>query len=431
MSGDAHVLRLSRDSLVPMDGSVALVRSGQVAIARFAEEALAAERKAAHAVAQAAAKHSCRQEGAQAAQRGRAAHPRRRAEPGHFRGRRRRRDRGQRRPPHDARVLHGDAGGGHHHPARPRRPVEADLSVHGRSLPPRLAGGARQGRGHRRRQVRGRRLLHPPRPVGVDDAARAQDRRLHRVQGMREGVRGALRRQAAGHQRAHPRQPRLRRRLPHLHRSALHRPVQLRRDLVRRAAQGGPHQGGRLHRLHAVRDRLPVQRHRDARARRGADAQAAPQQGGQARLRRRRRRARPSCAAWPPSAITAPSTRTRRASPPARPGALVEILPSDAVTQLPEAARASAKAGYDRTVAIDVNNLNESKAFVKGGLDIPELGRARAPRKKLSLPMWWTLGIGAFLLSCTEIAMRLWAAEVLDGRSFWRRWSRASIPIWR
>jgi hypothetical protein len=78
------------------------------------------------------------------------------------------------------------------------------------------------------------------------------------------------------------------------------------------------------------------------------------------------------------------------------------------VTQLPDAARASAKAGYDRTVAIDVNNLNESKAFVKGGLDIPELGRARAKRKQLSLPMWWTLGIGAFLLSCTEIAMRLW-----------------------
>ena len=49
MSGDAHVLRLVRDSLVPMDGSIALVRSGQVAIARFSEEALAAERKAAHA----------------------------------------------------------------------------------------------------------------------------------------------------------------------------------------------------------------------------------------------------------------------------------------------------------------------------------------------------------------------------------------------
>jgi Fe-S-cluster-containing hydrogenase component 2 len=92
-------------------------------------------------------------------------------------------------------------------------------------------------------------------------------------------------------------------------------------------------------------------------------------------------------------------------------GALVEILPSDAVTQLPDAARASAKAGYDRTVAIDVNNLNESKAFIKGGLDIPELGRARAPRKQLSLPMWWTLGIGAFLLSCAEISMRLWVPK--------------------
>jgi Fe-S-cluster-containing hydrogenase component 2 len=89
-------------------------------------------------------------------------------------------------------------------------------------------------------------------------------------------------------------------------------------------------------------------------------------------------------------------------------GALIEILPSDAVTQLPDAARASAKAGYDRTVAIDVNNLNESKAFIKGGLDIPELGRARAKRSKLSLPMWWTLGICALLLSCTEIALRLW-----------------------
>ena len=52
MSGDAHVLRLSRDSLVPMDGSIALVRTGQVALGQFAEYALSAERKAA---AQAAA----------------------------------------------------------------------------------------------------------------------------------------------------------------------------------------------------------------------------------------------------------------------------------------------------------------------------------------------------------------------------------------
>jgi Fe-S-cluster-containing hydrogenase component 2 len=92
-------------------------------------------------------------------------------------------------------------------------------------------------------------------------------------------------------------------------------------------------------------------------------------------------------------------------------GALLEILPSDAVTQMPDAARVSARAGHDRSVAIDINNLNESKAFVKGGLEVPELGRARAPRKKLSLPMWWTLGIGSLLLACTEIALRWWAPK--------------------
>jgi Fe-S-cluster-containing hydrogenase component 2 len=90
-------------------------------------------------------------------------------------------------------------------------------------------------------------------------------------------------------------------------------------------------------------------------------------------------------------------------------GALLEILPSDAVTSLPEQARASAKAGFDRTVAINVDGLNEAKAFARGGLEVPELGRARAPRKKISLPMWWAMGIGALLLSCTEIALRWWA----------------------
>ena len=180
------------------------------------------------------------------------------------------------------------------------------------------------------------------------------------------------------------------------------------------AAQGGPHQGGRLHRLHAVRDGVPVQRHRDARARRGARASSCASTKKASSASATARRARPSCAAWPPSATTARSTRTRPASPPARRARCVEILPSDAVTQLPDAARASAKAGYDRTVAIDVNNLNESQAFVKGGLDIPELGRARAPRKQLSLPMWWTLGIGAFLLVVHRDRDAAVAAEVLD-----------------
>ena len=158
--------------------------SGQVALGQFAEAALAAERKAAARARRRRPSGTARQERAQAAQRGRPAHPRRRAEPGHVRGRRRRRDRRRRPANHDTLACYTAT------PAvvitiqrGARRPVEAHLSVHGRPLPPRLDGRARQGRSHRRRQVRGRRLLHPPRPVGVDDAARAQDRRLHRVQG--------------------------------------------------------------------------------------------------------------------------------------------------------------------------------------------------------------------------------------------------------
>ncbi len=137
MSGDAHVLRLSRDSLVPMDGSVALVRSGQVAIARFAEEALAAERKAAHAVRATAQAASWTRRSASGATRWGRSSALAEQNLATFEDGDVVETAAGARPPHDAGVLHGDAGGGHHHPARPRRPVEAHLSVHGRSLPPR------------------------------------------------------------------------------------------------------------------------------------------------------------------------------------------------------------------------------------------------------------------------------------------------------
>jgi hypothetical protein len=91
-------------------------------------------------------------------------------------------------------------------------------------------------------------------------------------------------------------------------------------------------------------------------------------------------------------------------------GALLEVLPSDAVTQMPDQARASAKAGFDRTVGIDVGRLNEAQAFAKGGLgDLPNLGRAKAKRGQLSLAVWWTIGILSLVISCLEIALRLWA----------------------
>jgi Fe-S-cluster-containing hydrogenase component 2 len=93
-------------------------------------------------------------------------------------------------------------------------------------------------------------------------------------------------------------------------------------------------------------------------------------------------------------------------------GALLEVLPSDAVVQMPDQARASAKAGFDRTVGIDVARLNTANAFAKGGMsDLPDLGRAKAKRSQLTLPVWWTLGIGSLVLSCLEIALRLWAPK--------------------
>ncbi len=87
-------------------------------------------------------------------------------------------------------------------------------------------------------------------------------------------------------------------------------------------------------------------------------------------------------------------------------GALIEILPSDAVTQLPEQARQAAKAGFDRTAAIDLKKLNQTKAFIKGFEKLPELGRARAPRAKLLVGLWWSVGIVGVLAFAAEIALR-------------------------
>jgi Fe-S-cluster-containing hydrogenase component 2 len=90
-------------------------------------------------------------------------------------------------------------------------------------------------------------------------------------------------------------------------------------------------------------------------------------------------------------------------------GALIEILPSDAVTQLPEQARQLAKAGFDRTAAIDLKKLNETRAFMKGFEKLPELGHARAPRAKLMVGLWWFVGTLAVLAFAAEIALRkLW-----------------------
>lgn len=87
-------------------------------------------------------------------------------------------------------------------------------------------------------------------------------------------------------------------------------------------------------------------------------------------------------------------------------GALIEVLPSDVVSQLPAEARASAKAGHDRTTTIHVGQLNTTEAFTRGLEKLPELGRARAKRTKILIGMWWTLGILSVLLGTAEIVLR-------------------------
>ena len=93
-------------------------------------------------------------------------------------------------------------------------------------------------------------------------------------------------------------------------------------------------------------------------------------------------------------------------------GALIEILPSDVVSQMPAQARATAKAGFDRTVRVDVNQLNQVDNFAKKGLSqLPELGRARARRGRLSMGFWWFLGVASFLFTSAEIALRIYRPE--------------------
>jgi Fe-S-cluster-containing hydrogenase component 2 len=88
-------------------------------------------------------------------------------------------------------------------------------------------------------------------------------------------------------------------------------------------------------------------------------------------------------------------------------GALLEIEPADAFAQLPEQARAAAQAGFDRTAAIDIDKLNQSKAFYGAkALHLPELGRAKAPRAQVRIGFWWGLGLVALTAFIVEIGLR-------------------------
>jgi Fe-S-cluster-containing hydrogenase component 2 len=408
MSGDAHVLRLVRDSLVPMDGSVALVRSGQVAIARFSEEALAAERKAAHVVAQAGGKLDKKER-------------KRRNEVGPLI-----RVADQNLATfEDGDVVETAASAAHH----------ATIACY--TATPAVVITIQRGRVDLWKRIypfmadRFRRASQAARAkVEATDGAKAAVADFFIRHGLSVSMTLRVRKidacieckacEKACEERYGVKRLAINGRIlgnldfvdachtctdqrciDPCNFDAISFDAQRKEVLIKEDACTGctlcatacPYNAIEMHEL----EEAPQLRLRLTKEGKLGFGDGTPRK---AKLRRMASKC-DHCAFYADQAcITACPT-----------GALVEILPSDAVTQLPEAARASAKAGYDRTVAIDVNNLNESKAFIKGGLDIPELGRARAPRKQMSLPMWWTLGIGAFLLSCTEIAMRLWAPK--------------------
>ena len=405
MSGDAHVLRLSRDSLVPMDGSIALVRAGQVALARFSEEALAAERKAAAAVAHAGGKLDKKE----------------------------RKRRNQVGPLirvaeqnlatfEDGDVVETAIGSDRHATVAcyTATPAVVITIQRGRvdlwkRIYPFMADRFRRASQAARAKVEatdgaksavadffirhGLSVSMTLRVRKIDACIECkacekacEDRYGVKRLSINGRILGNLDFVDACHTCTDARC------IDPCNFDAISFDPQRREILIKEDACTGctlcatacPYNAIEMHEL----DDAPLLKLRLQKEKKLGFGDGTPRK---ARLRRMASKC-DHCAFYADQAcITACPT-----------GALVEILPSDAVTQLPDAARASAKAGYDRTVAIDVNNLNESKAFIKGGLDIPELGRARAKRSQLSLPMWWTIGIAAFLLSCTEIALRLW-----------------------
>lgn len=409
MSGDAHVLRLSRDSIVPMDGSIALVRAGQVALARFSEEALAAERKAAAAVASATKKHGAALDKKERKRRLQVGPLIRVAEQNLATF-------------EDGDVVETAIGASNHatiacYTATPATVItiqrgRVDLW---RRIYPFMSDRFRRASAAARAKVEATdgakaavadffirhglsvSMTLRVRKIDACIECKACEKACEERYGVKRlsingRILGNLDFVDACHTCTDQRC------IDPCNFDAISFDPQRKEVLIKEDACTGctlcatacPYNAIEMHEL----DEAPLLKLRLDREKKLGFGDGTPRK---ARLRRLASKC-DHCAFYADQAcITACPT-----------GALVEILPSDAVTQLPDAARASAKAGYDRTVAIDVNNLNESKAFVKGGLDIPELGRARAKRSQLSLPMWWTLGIGAFLLSCTEIAMRLW-----------------------
>jgi hypothetical protein len=98
-------------------------------------------------------------------------------------------------------------------------------------------------------------------------------------------------------------------------------------------------------------------------------------------------------------------------------GALLEVSPEDAFRQAKQ--REMARQGFMRTLEETRSGLT---VFIDG-FDLPEFGRARAPRGRVHLWLWWTFGLLTLALSGLEVLLRTvaprgsWAffsATVLD-----------------
>jgi Fe-S-cluster-containing hydrogenase component 2 len=86
-------------------------------------------------------------------------------------------------------------------------------------------------------------------------------------------------------------------------------------------------------------------------------------------------------------------------------GALLEVTPDDALRRAKS--REAARQGFMQTV---LETRSGVTAFIQG-LDVPEFGRARAPRGRVHVWLWWTLGLLTVGLSGLEVLLRAVAPE--------------------
>jgi Fe-S-cluster-containing hydrogenase component 2 len=85
-------------------------------------------------------------------------------------------------------------------------------------------------------------------------------------------------------------------------------------------------------------------------------------------------------------------------------GALFEVAPGDVFHARPEALRDAARAGYDQSVVLDLQAMHDPAVFARG-IDA-KVDRARAIKPRIWTTWMWVVGLGAWLLTVGEIVLR-------------------------